>query len=419
MSARPDHTRAPDAPAESVASALADASFVRVVCRAEGDALAAGGLLARALRSAGVPFHVRAGAFAPAAAPPDGDGVLVAVGLDAPGADETLAPDDGTTSLRAHEVASALTPESEPGPDPVLALAGVVAAGEHPDAADGSLLSVAEETGAVARRPGVAAPVADLADGLAHTTLAHASFSGNREAAGAALAELDLPADLDEASRRRLASLVALDVAGDENATERAAEAVERALYPYVTPDAPFATLGGYADVLDAVARERPGTGVAVALGHDARVPALEAWRDHAAAAHRALRGAHLGRYESVHVVRAPEEVADHVGRLATVARLCRDFRSPEPTALVLGDGVAALAAVERGAAGAASAVFEEFGGVDETQRVSSANQDASRAGGVDGDGGAWAGDARRAVVRFDADAPEAEIIAAVREALT
>ncbi|SFR44524.1 hypothetical protein [Halogeometricum limi] len=397
MSARPDPTNAPDAPASSVAATLSDASFVRVVCRADGDALAAGGLLARALRRANVPFHVRAGAFASEAGAPSDDGVLVAVGLDVPGADATVALGDGTTSLRAHEVAEALTPEGESGPDPVLALAGVVAAGEHPGAADGSLLSVAEETGAVGRRPGVAAPVSDLADGLAHTTLAHASFSGDREAATAVLAELDLPAELDAAAHRTLASLVALDVAGDDDATERAAEAVERALHPYTTPDAPFTTLGGYADVLDAVARERPGTGVALALGHDARVPALEAWRDHAAAAHRTLREAHTGRYEGVHVVRATDEVAEHVGRLATVARLARDFRAPEPTTLVVGRGVAALAAVERGAADAASTLAEEFGGQD----------------------GAWTGDATRAVVRFDADTEEADIIAAVREAST
>ncbi|ADQ67658.1 hypothetical protein C499_17959 [Halogeometricum borinquense DSM 11551] len=398
MSAQIDPTQAPDAPAESVASALADAAFVRVVCRADGDALAAGGLLARALRRTSVPFHVRAGSFVSMPDAPDDDGVLLAVGTDVSDADATVAPDDGATSRRAYEVAAALTPAGEPGPDPVLALAGIVAAGEHPGATDGGLLSVAEETGAVERRPGIAAPVADLADGLAHTTLAHASFSGDREAVTAVLADLDLPAEPDDAAHRTLASLVALDVAGDDDATVRAAESVERAFKPYATPDAPFTTLGGYADVLDAVARERPGTGVALALGHETRVPALEAWRDHAAAAHRTLSEGHTGRYEGVHVVRATDAVATHPGRLATVARLARDFRSPEPMALVIGDGVAALAAVEHGAARAASAVADEFGGVD---------------------AGAWSGDARRAVVRFDADTPEAEIIAAVREAST
>ena len=397
MSARPDPTQTPDAPAESVASALADAAFVRVVCRADGDALAAGGLLARALRRAGVPFHVRAGAFPATGGTPDDDGVVLAVGSDVPGADATLRATDGPTSRRAYDVAEALTPAGEPGPDPVLALAGVVAAGDHPGATDGGLLAVAEETGAVDRRPGVAAPVADVADGLAHTTLAHASFSGDREAATAAVAELDLPAELDAAAHRTLASLVALDVAGDDDATARAAESVERALRPYATPDAPFATLGGYADVLDAVARERPGTGVALALGHDARTPALAAWRDHAAAAHRTLREGHTGSYDGVYVVRAAAEVATHPGRLDTVARLCRDFRAPEPTTLVVGEGVAAVAAVERGAADAASALADDFGGDD----------------------GAWTGDAERAVVRFDADAPEAELIAAVREVST
>jgi hypothetical protein len=397
MSARPDPTDAPDAATESVAAALRDASFVRLVCRADGDALAAGGLLARALRGVGVPFHVRAAAFPDVGdVPSSGEGVVVSVGTRLSGADVTVAPGDGTASLRAHGIAERLTPDGEAGPDPLLALAGVVAAGEHPGAADGSLLTVAERTGAVERRPGVAAPVEDVADGLAHTTLAHASFSGDREAATAALAAVDLPAELDDEARRTVASLLALDVAGDDDATPRAADAVERALRPYATPDAAFATLGGYADVLDAVARERPGTGVALALAHDARVAALDAWREHAVAVHRALREAHTGRYEGVFVARADGETGARPGRLATVARLLCDYRSPEPLALVVGDGLAAAAAVERGAADAMRAVATEFG-----------------------DDGAWDGDARRAVARFDADAEEAEVIAAVREAST
>jgi hypothetical protein len=397
MSARPDPAPDPaDAP-ESVAAALRDAPFVRVVCRADGDALAAGGLLARALRRRGVPFHVRAAAFPDAGETQGADGVLVGVGTRLPDADVTVAPGDGTASLRAHDVAEVLTADGEAGPDPLLALAGLVAAGEHPGAADGSLLSVAEETGAVARRPGVAAPVADLADGLAHTTLAHASFSGDRDAATAALAPLDLPADVDADAHRTVASLLALDVAGDDEATARAAEAVERALRPYETPDAPFETLGGYGDVLDAVARERPGTGVALALGHDARAPALDAWRAHAAAAHRALREGHAGRYDGVFVVRAPDAASDHVGRLATTARLLRDFRSPEPIALVVGDGLAAVSGTTLVATDAARAVVDRFD---------------------DGDA-AWSGSPRRAVARFDADAPDAEVIAAVREEST
>jgi hypothetical protein len=397
MSARPDPTPdSADAP-ESVAAALRDAPFVRVVCRADGDALAAGGLLARALRRRGVPFHVRAAAFPAAGETRDDDGVLVGVGTRLPGADLTLAPGDGTASLRAHDVAAVLTADGETGPDPLLALAGVVAAGDHPGAADGSLLTVAEETGAVTRRPGVGAPVADLADGLAHTTLAHASFSGDWEAAAAALAPLDLPAEPDADAHRAVASLLALDVAGDDAATARAAEAVERALRPYETPDAPFETLSGYADVLDAVARERPGTGVALALGHDARVPALEAWRAHATAAHRTLREGHTGRYEGVFVARAPDASSDHVGRLATAARLLCDFRSPEPVALVVGDGLAAVAGTNPVATDAVRAVVDQFG---------------------DG-GGAWSGTPTRAAARFAADAPDAEVIAAVREVST
>ncbi|MFB6160835.1 MAG: exonuclease RecJ, partial [Haloferacaceae archaeon] len=108
----------------------------------------------------------------------------------------------------------------------------------------------------------------------------------------------------------------------------------------------PFATLGGYADVLDAVAREAPGVGVALALGGrgdvDPREAALEAWRRHATAVHGHLRAATTARYDGAYVARV--ETAT-LGRLVTAAGLLRDFRSPEPVALAVADGGAAAAA--------------------------------------------------------------------------
>ena len=83
-------------------------------------------------------------------------------------------------------------------------------------------------------------------------------------------------------------------------------------------------------------------------------------------------------------------------GRLATVARLVRDFRSPEPLVVALDDGVAALSARETGAADAAAALASEFTSAD----------------------AAWTGDATRATARFDADAADADVIAAIREAV-
>ncbi|WP_135819979.1 exonuclease RecJ [Halostella litorea] len=383
-------TAAPDA----LAATLREAPFVRVLAAADGDSVAAAGVVARALDC---PFQVsvtrtaaeRERRAATAEQPRDAAATLV-VGDDADG--PAIAGRETPASVTAVDVARELGASA----DPVLALAGVAAAGGVPGAGESaSVLAAAEERGLVERRPGVAVPVADLADGLAHTTLAHADFSGDPTAAGAALAELDLPADLDDGAYSTVASLVALSASGGERATPRAAEAVERALRPYATPESPFATVSGYADVLATTAEAAPGTAVAAALGHDVRDAALDAWRDAAERAHRALREATTGRYDGLFVAR------HDAAPVATTARLLQDFRSPEPVALVVGDGEAAAAAVEDRGVGA-----------------------AMRAG-ADAVGGEAGGDARTGYVRFDSDqddgaaSPETkEFIAAFREAL-
>ncbi|WP_256288161.1 hypothetical protein [Halobellus inordinatus] len=407
MASRSDAGTSADAPTESVASALSAAAFVRVVCHAGGDALAAAGLLARGLRSADVPFQVRVASL-DAAAPAADDGVFVAVGTEHPDADVTIRSTDGPVSRRAYDVAIALGRDDGARDDVVasdvtLALAGVAAAGAHPGSVAGSLVEAADGMGAIERRPGVAIPVDDVVDGLTHSTLLRAPFSGDVDTVESALASLADPTASDAETRRSIASLVAFTVAGDDAATPRAATAVERALRPYATPDGPMATLGGFADVLHAVAVERPGTGVALSLGHGGREAALDAWRTHGTAVHRAIDDGHTGRYDGVFVVRGDvggnPDARDHSttpGRLATVARLVRDFRSPEPLVVALDDGVAALSARETGAADAAAALASEFTSAD----------------------AAWTGDATRATARFDADAADADVIAAIREAV-
>lgn len=384
---------------EALAESLAAAPFVRVVAAADGDSLAAAGLLARACRSTGIPFQVRVDdAFDDAE-----DALTVSTGPVAVETDRALT--GRPVSPYAYEVARALGTD----PDPVLALAGTVAAGETPQAAD-EPLQVAEGAERIRRRPGVAVPTTDLADGLAATTLLFAPFSGDRESAAALVADLGIDSvsddadeagnadgadatQFDEAVNRRLASLVALETVGADDATPRAAEQVERALRPYETPAAPFATLGGYADVLDAVAREAPGVGVALALGGVSesaplREAALDAWRRHAAATHRLLRGAEVARHRGLAVARVDD---DHPSALPTVARLFRDFRSPEGTVLVVCDGAAAAASVDPDAVG-------------ETV--------ATAASAVDGTGH---GTPTTGTARFDTDA--AQFVTAYREA--
>ncbi|WP_418280388.1 exonuclease RecJ [Halorubrum sp. DTA98] len=350
-------TPAPDA----LASVVADASFVRLVATDDGDALAAAGLLARALRTVGTPFQVRV-ARDPV---PDDEADAVTVTLGASTGEHAVPGTERPASTTAFAVARELGDD----PDPVLALAGVVAAGSVPGTdGSGDALAAAERTERVRRRPGVAIPTADLADGLSASTLIRAPYSGDPEAARAALAALDLPMELDDDDHRRLASLVAVDVAAAESASERAAASVERALRPYATDDtaAAFETVGGYADVLDALAREQPGTGVALALTDEpsepVRTAALDVWRTHGLAVHRALDVATTGRYDGCVVARvdAPEST------LPTIARLVRDFRSPEPVAIAVDEAAGAIAAAATESVGLGAAcrdVAVEFDG--------------------------------------------------------
>ena len=320
----------PATPPSDAAGALEGAEFVRLVTHADGDALAATGLLARALSARDTPFQATVARSASDATRATDADVTVAVGTTTDDADVTII--DAPLSNAAVEVVR----ELGEAPDHALALAGTAVAGDRDGTAGGTL---AEEAG-FERRPGVAVPVAEYTDGLAHTTLLHAPFSGETAAVEDALAALDLPDELDPDAHRRVASLVALAIAGDETTSDRASEAIERALHPYA--GGPFETIGGYGDVLDAVARERPGVGVALALGHDGvRTEALDAWRTHASRAHTGVRTAETGRYDGLFVVRGD---AMPVG---TVARLVAQFRAPEPVTLVVADGEAAVRATD------------------------------------------------------------------------
>lgn len=303
-----------DARTRAVA-ALADAEFVRLVGTADGDALAAAGLLARGLDATGTPYQA---SLAAVPDPPATDADCT-VTIGHAGGDVAL--EAGTLALDAAAIVDELAPTAT---DPELALAGTVAAGvELPD----ELLERAD----LERRPGIATPTDDRVAGLAGTTLVHAAFSGDGPSVEAALEELDDP------DGRELASFVALSAI--EGAPPRAAEAVERAVHPYISDR--FGTLGGFADVLDTVARARPGTGIALALGHEVEPSAIEIWRSHGERAHAALRGADAGRYDGVYVLRLDGGSPAFLG---TVARLCLSYRSPEPIALAVTDGAAAAA---------------------------------------------------------------------------
>ncbi|WP_253738423.1 exonuclease RecJ [Halohasta salina] len=394
--------------AATLATALASAPFVRVYGHADGDSLAAAGLLAVALRARSVPFQIHVSddptgdLSAPETEPVDDSRTVLVTQGRRDAADHAVPPADD--SRPASVVAAAVSHELGVDPDPLLALAGTIAAGSLPGTdGSGGLLETAEQSGLVERRPGLAVPTAELAEGLAHSTLFSAPFSGDVDAAEGLLTDLDCPADAadaDEDARMRLASAVAVETSTAEPSTPAAAEAVETALRPYATPNGPFATLGGYADVLGALAAETPGLAISLALGTPGITDeALETWRDHASGAHAALDEPTAGRYEGVFVLRVD---ADRPAVLPTVARLAAQFRSPEPVALAVTaepvDGqrhAAAAAAADdpQGLADAFASVATEFGGT---------------AGGTP----------TQATLSVDGDVSDGDLIAAIREAL-
>ena len=325
---RPD-TNAPAA--SDVAGRLREADFVRLVAGATGDGAAAATLLTRALTTLDVPYQVSVTPLPePAARETEAD-LTIALGRPVVGADVTL----GTADSHATHASASVAAEC--GVDDIaLTLAGIVAAGDVPDE---RLLSVASEQG-IEREPGLAIPTGEYADGLAHSLLVHCATSGDLDTAVATLDDLGLPDQLDDDAKRSVASLVALTVAGDQQASRRAATRVERFLRPLT--GGPFETIGGYADVLDAVTREQPSLGVALGLGRADRDEVLSLWRSHATETHRAIRAANTGRYDGLFVAQCPDTPP-----VGTVARLLSEYRSPEPLTLVVADGLAAARTVD------------------------------------------------------------------------
>lgn len=332
---------ATDAP-EEVSRRCREADVVHLLGRADGDGLAAVGLLGRALDAIETPYQVSL-VRTPLEAEDrllDG-GTVLGVGLPGVG-DVTL----GTDSLAfgAYDVATRIDAD----PDPILALAGASAGGITPT---GPVLEDAADRG-IERRPGVGLPTADLATGLAFSGRLHARFSGDEHAAGALLADLELPAEMDESAHTRLASAVAVEATDSVN-PDRSAEALGTILRPYETPG-PFETVEGYADVLEALATGAPGIGVAYLLGYEERESVISAWTSAGGVLHRDI--ANLSLSSTGDVTAGWSEDADP----ARVARLVRDFRAAEPTVAIAGPSSLGLATVDLDARSLLASAFEE-----------------------------------------------------------
>ena len=544
-----------DGSAESVATTLADTAFVRVICRSDGDAIAAAGLLARALRRENTPFQIRADQFGQAdpTINDQDDDCCIALGLSHPAADININPVEQSVTRSVYAVTEALSASQHastsasasvsgsdtpgdvsredvdidadttiPPTDTLLAVSGIVTTGVSLEAESVISTQAQEQTQTQSRKkdksgfatalletitktdtisidqhPGVGIPVGNIVDGLAHSTLIHASFSGDIDATRAMIAEIDIDADVNDDSdnqdgstdamslidlstedQRTIASAVTIDVIKTSTAAIGTAISLERALHPQYLPDGPMTTIEGYADVLRAVSRERPGTAIALAISHDANDAALTAWREHAQAVHHILETAHTGRYDGVYVLRcytqdetesqgrdtAPNtnKMSDTIesrttkltesiddtstpGRLLTVAELASRYQTPEPLVLALGKEVVAVAtqpttdtqssSTDVDAVAVAEALrttvtpeaVDNAGSQRETETETETTDTPAESTDDDDSDDAdttelthmqhgWVGNANQALVRVDSTIPTAEIIAIVRE---
>lgn len=301
------------------AERLSNAPFVRFIGTPDGDALAAIGVLARTLDQ---PFQARLDRLATVS--DDFDDVTVTVGTS--GGDIALT--DRPIASTALSIANELSNASLAPAITTLGLAGV-SASERAVEPTVERLETAFE-----RRPGVGVPTNGPIDGLAHSTLIHAPFSGDTEAVTELLGSID--DGRDDATRTSIASLVSMAVV--KTPETRASHRIERLLHPLVAPAGPFATIAGYGDVLDGLARVAPGDGLALALGRSDPPEALECWRAYATTVHGAIDDCALERHPGCVVARLPD---GSNAVLEPVARLIREFQSPEPVVLaVSGDSI-------------------------------------------------------------------------------
>lgn len=325
---------------ERLAGRLQDAEFLALIARADGPGAAAAGLLAGATET---PFQVSVvetvGAARERAGSVDETSTVVSIGHPLEKVDHAVTGD--SVAKAAYDTVMELGAEADPG----VALAGAVAGGGH--AADiPSAQSELQERGH-RRQPGVATPGVEIEEALAFSTLYHGPASGRPDEASALLDDVG-----DDSDGRAIASAVALSVAGDDDRPESIRQTVECFLHPLETT-AEWGSVEALADLLEATARMEPGLAVMLALGEADLATVRAVWRAHGEAVHAAVRDASLARYDGV-------VEATTTAPPASVARLLRDCRSPEPAAIVSGDAELALATADTDATSILTAEIDD-----------------------------------------------------------
>lgn len=322
-----------------LANTLDGSALARIQSRADGDGLAAAAILGNALAELGIPRHL---SVSPDVEPtnPDTETEAGAVTIDVRTLD--AACNNNSLALCAYETAVAMGAD----PDPGMAIGGAITAHVTPR---GNALADAEAQG-LTERPGVAIPTPDLVSGLAHSSWLRAPFSGDEDATADFLDEHALrPIDGTE-DRKRLASAIAFIVT-ESMAQERTTDALASALGPQTSPTA-FETVGGYADVLRAVAARAPGVGLAALLDEVDEAALLDHWRSYGDAVHEAVSNISTDSDIATGIV---EEV-----RPADVARLAHAYCVETKRVSVTGPTSIALAANDDAATSLLEAEFPD-----------------------------------------------------------
>ena len=180
----------------------------------------------------------------------------------------------------------------------------------------------------VAHTEGLALVTEDPVDSLVHSTMIHGPFSGDQDGAADLVSRTG-----DDRDLASVVTLAAIEAAPTE---ARVADSIERVLQPTPTPDGPFLTAEGLADVLDVVVSVDPGVGLALACGDaTAGQRAIELWRHVAGEIHRAIRGNTPTTSGTVAIYEFGELPA------APTARVLRDTRGTETVFVVTETSVA------------------------------------------------------------------------------
>lgn len=345
-----DTTPPGDGPA--VAGELQTAEFLQVAVYPDADSLAAAAMLAQVAQAKDCPFHIRTGIDATQWDPQE-DTTTATVGYTAATAEEPVDIRLGDGEPAASETLRVVQAVDGVETDPVLALAALTTRPEPLADVAGETLTLAEDLGYVATRPGVATATQDLTQGLAGMLGVHAPFSGRPDHAQAALVELELPIEIDDDAHQRVEAFVA--TAATPTRRPAARRALESIIRPRVTDSGPVETLRGYGDILEATSRTAPGVGIALALGRRDPGDAIEVLDAYAQDAHECLRRADIFEYDGFAACRVdpdPSAVdADRVQAvLPTVARLARDYKTTEPACIAVTDGYAASATTQTAA---------------------------------------------------------------------